>query len=325
MLSFCVGSIPIEPGLTLAPMAGQTNMAFRKLCRELGGVGLVCTELISSQLIEKRSTFEYYTWDESEFPVAVQLYGANPAQMAEAARIVVDRGAPIVDINMGCWVPKVVKKGGGAALLDEPCQAAAVVEAVVKAVPVPVTVKVRTGVTAAKPTAVPFARLAEQAGAAAIAVHARTAEQGFTGLPDWDVIRQVREAVTIPVLGNGDVTSAAEARRMVAQTGCHGVMIGRAALGQPWIFAEIAGLRSGEPSRSERARLALRHMELTRECVTLSERHAVLELRGQISRYRLDLPGDTKVRDQLVRVDTWAQTEAILQALIENVQLSGRT
>lgn len=325
MLSFCVGSIPIEPGLTLAPMAGQTNMAFRKLCRELGGVGLVCTELISSQLIEKRSTFEYYTWDASEHPLAVQLYGANPAQMAEAARIVVDRGAPIVDINMGCWVPKVVKKGGGAALLDEPCQAAAVVEAVVKAVPVPVTVKVRTGVTASKPTAVPFARLAEEAGAAAIAVHARTAEQGFSGLPDWDVIRQVREAVSIPVLGNGDISTAAEAREMVAQTGCHGVMIGRAALGQPWIFAQLAGLRSGDPDRSERARLALRHLELTRESTNLSERHAVLELRGQISRYRLDLPGETAIRDQLVRVDTWAQTEGILQALIENVQLSGRT
>jgi len=306
-------------------MAGQTNMAFRKLCRELGGVGLVCTELISSQLIEKRSTFEYYTWDHSEHPLAVQLYGANPAQMAEAARIVVDRGAPIVDINMGCWVPKVVKKGGGAALLDEPCQAAAVVEAVVKAVPVPVTVKVRTGVTACRPTAVPFARLAEAAGAAAIAVHARTAEQGFTGLPDWDVIRQVREAVSIPVLGNGDVTSAEEARRMVAQTGCHGVMIGRAALGQPWIFAEIAGLRRGEPTRAERARLALRHMELTRESTNLRERHAVLELRGQISRYRLDLPGETTIRDRLVRVDTWEQTEEILQALMENVQLSGRT
>src|SRR5262249_53831192 len=182
-----IGGIAIDPPLTLAPMAGQTNHPFRVLCREMGDCGLVCTELLSSQAIHYKNvkTFDMFDWSDAEHPFAVQLYGSDPHMMAEAAQIVVDRGADIVDINMGCWVPKVAKGGAGAALLRDVCTATSVVEAVVKAVSVPVTVKVRSGWDAEHLTAVEFARAAEQVGVQAIAVHARTAAQGFTGSADW--------------------------------------------------------------------------------------------------------------------------------------------
>src|SRR5258707_8631915 len=236
-----IGNVYIETPLTLAPMAGQTNHAFRTMCREMGDCGLVCTELISSQAIHYKNakTLHYFDWSEAEHPFAVQLYGSDPVMMAEAARIVVDRGADIVDINMGCWVPKVAKGGGGAALLRDVCTATRVVEAVVNAVPVPVTVKVRSGWDATQLTAVEFARAAEKVGVAAGAVPARTAQKGFTGKADWDIIRQVKQAVSrIPIIGNGDVETASDAARMFAQTGCHAVVIARAALGNPWIFRQ---------------------------------------------------------------------------------------
>lgn len=290
-------------------MAGHTNRAFRELCRELGGVGMVCTELVSSQALEysRQRALRFFDFSVSEAPMAVQLFGAEPAMMAEAARVVVDLGAPIVDINMGCWVPKVVKKGGGAALLGDLCQARAVVEAVCRAVEVPVTVKVRSGLTAAQETAVPFARAAQDCGVQAIAVHARSAEQGFAGLPDWSVITRVRQAVQIPVFGNGDLSTRSQAEEMAAETGCQGWMVGRAALGAPWIFAQWAGLLpEGKPPLEFRAAVALRHMQLTARHSPLSENQAVRELRGQLSRY------DLGVRDRVVGLESYAQAEKLL-------------
>lgn len=320
-----IGSLMIDPPLTLAPMAGQTDHAFRVLCREWGDCGLVCTELLSSHALHYRNarTQAMVDWTEAERPFAVQLFGNDPRIMAEAARIVVELGAPIVDINMGCWVPKIAGKGAGAALLRDVCTATAVVQAVVGAVDVPVTVKVRTGWDAQSITAVEFAQAAEKAGVAAIAVHARTAVQGFQGEPDWDIIRQVKQAVTrIPVIGNGDVRTASDAARMLAQTGCDGVMIGRGALGRPWIFRHIAhALRTGEhlpePSPAERAAVSLRHARLAVATTRIDERHAVRELRGQLTKYHLGIPGAARIRERLVRAETLADIEAILLPVIE--------
>ncbi|MBX3167195.1 MAG: tRNA-dihydrouridine synthase [Candidatus Eremiobacteraeota bacterium] len=314
-----IGFYHIEPATCLAPMAGHTNRAFRELCRELGGLGLVCTELVSSQALEysRQRAMSFFDFDPSEAPMAVQLFGGDPQTMAEAARLVVDLGAPMVDINMGCWVPKVVKKGGGAALLGDVCQATAVVEAVCKAVEVPVTVKVRSGLTAASETAVPFARAAEECGVQAIAVHARSAEQGFSGRPDWGVITRVRQAVNIPVFGNGDLTTLEEALQMQRETGCHGWMVGRAALGAPWIFAQWAGLLPGGiPPLPWRAAVALRHLQLTERFSSLNEFKAVRELRGQLSRY------DLGVREQLVRLENYAQARELLKRLSGGVELT---
>ena len=321
-----IGTITIDTPLTLAPMAGQTTHAFRRLCKEKGDCGLVCTELLSSTAMHYKSqkTFDMFDWRPTESPFAVQLFGSDPAIMAESARLVVDYGADIVDINMGCWVPKVAKTGAGAALMRDVCTATKVVEAVVNAVNVPVTVKIRSGWDAKTLTAVEFARAAETAGVKLIAVHARTASQGFTGQPNWDMIRQVKEAVSIPVLGNGDVCTPDDAARMFAQTGCDGIMIGRASLGNPWIFHQIAHyLRTGEilprPDARELAITALRHAQITLETTHYSENTAVRELRGQLPKYHLGVPGAASMRERLVRAETLAEIESILLPIIDGL------
>lgn len=319
-----IGDIEIETPLSLAPMAGQTNHAFRTLCREMGGLGLVCSELLSSAAMQAhlQRSFRLFDWTPEEYPCAVQLFGSDPTVMADAARIVVEHGASMVDINMGCWVPKVVKKGGGAALLNDVCSATAVVEAVAKAVNVPVTVKVRSGFVSGKITAVNFARAAKDCGARMIAVHARYADQGFTGRADWDVIRQVKEvAGDIPVFGNGDVVCADDARRMLDQTGCDGVMIGRAALGNPWIFKQIEHeLRTGEslpdPTPHERAAACLRQAKLTIETSKLAPRVVILELRGQLSKYMQNVPDGETIRAKIVRAESLADIESALEPLL---------
>ena len=315
-----IGDIIIETPLMLAPMAGHSNYALRRLCRELGGCGLVCTELISSSIVKnsRQRALQRFDWRASESPVAVQLFGVEPKVVAEAARVVVDHGADIVDINMGCWVPKIAKKGGGAALLRDVKGATAVVAEVVRAVDVPVTVKVRSGFEDGVVTAVPFAIAAEAVGAQAVAVHARFAGQGHGGDADWDVIAAVKAGTSgMPIIGNGDVHNGVDALRMLQETGCDGVMVGRAALGRPWIFQQIThfldtGISLPEPSRAERARIALRHAQLTLETTYLPERQAILEMRGQISKYGLDDAGSLRVRNRLVRIETYTELEAIL-------------
>lgn len=325
-----IGDIEIQVPLTLAPMAGQTNHAFRVLCREGGACGLTCTELLSSQAMHYQSqkTFGMFDWTPAESPVAVQLFGADPEMMAEAARLIADHGADIIDINMGCWVPKISKQGAGAAMLrsiEDICTATAVVEAVVKAVNVPVTVKVRAGWEEAHPTCIEFAKAAEDIGVQAIAVHARFATQGFQGVADWSWIARVKEAVkTIPVIGNGDVLTADDAIRMLRETGCDGVMIGRGALGNPWIFSQIwHHMQTGEhlapPTPQEKARVALRHAQITVETAErtgMRPKQAILELRGQLTKYALGIPGAARIREGLVQATELEHIEALLLPVI---------
>lgn len=319
-----IGPHTLATPLTLAPMAGHTHRAYRDLVREQGGCGLVCSELISSNAMQSQGTrirtYKRFDWDGEARPFAVQLFGNDPQIMADAARVVEDSGADIIDINMGCWVPKVAKKGGGAALLRDVDAARDVVAAVVEAVSVPVTVKVRSGFDDGDVTAIPFARAADAVGVAAITVHARFASQGFGGVADWSVIRDVKAAVSVPVIGNGDVFGGADAARMIAETGCDGVMIGRASLGAPWIFRHVMHyLETGEtlptPPRHERAQLALHLADLTLQRTALPVHAAVRELRGQLSQYALDEDGSRHIRNQLVRVETMDDVRAILQPL----------
>lgn len=310
-------------------MAGHTHVGFRTLVRELGSCGLVCSELISSHALEvapqARKSKELFDWSERERPFAVQLFGGVPEEMARAAAIVEQRGASVVDINMGCWVPKVAKKGCGAALLDDLPRAEAVVRAVCRAVSVPVTVKVRIGFTEGVPTAVPFALAAAEAGVSLITVHGRYAQQGFKGESDHSVTARVRQALPteVKVVANGDIVDLASARRVIAETGCDGLMLGRAALHRPWLFAELAaGLCAREvaPALSDPLQVARRHVALSRELVDKPEKIVVRELRGQLLPYRLGSRGQAErgnreetLRLELMKVTTFSDLERFFQ------------
>ncbi|MFM7320807.1 MAG: tRNA dihydrouridine synthase DusB [Armatimonadota bacterium] len=317
-----IGPFDIHPPVVLAPMAGITSHPFRLICKRHGRVGLVVTELISSMAIHYRNakTFGMFDWSDEERPAFCQLFGAEPSVMAEAARVVVDQGADGVDINMGCWVPKVAKTGAGAALLKDLCQAEAVVSAVINAVPeVPVTVKVRSGWQQGDLTAVRFARAAADLGARAIAVHARFASQGFTGSADWSVIAAVKDAVgdRIPVIGNGDVATPRDARRMIDQTGCDAVMIGRAAMGDPWLLERIGlfletGVQAPLPTVRQRIAVAREHARLQVE--GQGEAAACRELRGVLGHYFRGIPGAVRTRSALVATTTLAEIEGVLDA-----------
>jgi nifR3 family TIM-barrel protein len=314
-----IGSIEIDPPLVLAPMAGVTNHSFRSICRKFGA-GLVVTELLSSHAIHYKNakTFGMFDWDESERPVSVQLFGSDPELMAEASRVVEERGADIIDLNMGCWVPKVARTGAGAAMLKDMDLAQKVVEAMVKAVKIPVTVKIRSGWDRSNPTAVDFAKRAEDAGAKAIAVHARFASQGFTGSADWSIIGAVKAAVSIPVIGNGDIENGNDARRMIDETGCDGVMIGRAAVGNPWVFRDIlhtlqTGQESPAPTLKERCQVALSHLKTYAADPNVGEYRAIREMRGQLPQYFKGFPGVSKLRTELVSFESISQIERLLK------------
>ncbi|HEX5322902.1 MAG TPA: tRNA dihydrouridine synthase DusB [Capsulimonadaceae bacterium] len=314
-----IGSVTIETPLVLAPMAGVTSHAFRLLCRK-HGAGLVVTELLSSHAIHYKNakTFGMFDWTQTERPVSVQLFGGDPALMAEAAQVVEAAGADIVDLNMGCWVPKVAKTGAGAALMKDVCLAGDVIRAMVHAVKIPVTVKIRSGWDSRETTAIEFAQRAQDAGAEAIAVHARYASQGFTGTADWSVIRRVKDVVTIPVFGNGDVTTPQDARKMIDETGCDGVMIGRGAMGNPWIFSETKHfLQTGEipppPSLPERIDAALSHLKTMAANPNMGEERAVREMRGQLPHYFKGFPGVARLRAEMVRLNSIEEIEYLLR------------
>ena len=247
-----IGDVSLKNNLILAPMAGVTDLPFRLLCKEQGA-GLLCMEMVSAKAIyfNNKNTEELLTIDDREPPVSLQLFGSDPDIISEMAKKIENRPFSILDINMGCPVPKVAGNGEGSALMKNPKLVEEIVSKTAKAIKKPVTVKIRKGFDDEHINAVEIARIAESAGAAAVAVHGRTREQYYSGKADWDIIRQVKEAVKIPVIGNGDVTSPEAARQLMETTGCDGIMIGRGAQGNPWIFRFDSSIevffKSGNP------------------------------------------------------------------------------
>lgn len=304
-----IGGIEIKGRLTLAPMAGVSDFAFRTICTELGAA-MTTTEMVSAKALvyrDEKTKGLLYNPDILH-PSAAQIFGHEPEIMAEAAPMALEySGADILDINMGCPVGKIVRSGDGSALMKDPELAARIVEAVVKAVSVPVTVKFRKGFDGGCVNAAEFARLMEQAGASAVAVHGRTRAQMYSGRADWDVIRDVKKAVSIPVIANGDVFSAGDAEHILRYTGCELAMVGRGSFGDPWIFEQSNALLEGlpvpeRPPLAERIELAVRQTELYAE--KFGERLACLEARHQIPWYLKGVAHAGYYKQQLVRVET---------------------
>ena len=315
-----IGGVEIKGRMTLAPMAGVSDFAFRTICTELGAA-MTTTEMVSAKALvykDEKTKGLLYNPDILH-PSAAQIFGHEPEIMAEAAPMALEySGADILDINMGCPVGKIVKSGDGSALMKDPELAARIVEAVVKAVPVPVTVKFRKGFDGGCVNAVEFARLMEQAGASAVAVHGRTRAQMYSGRADWDVIRDVKKAVSIPVIANGDIFSAEEAEHILRYTGCELAMVGRGSFGDPWIFEQSNALLEGlpvpeRPPLSERIELAVRQTELYAE--KFGERLACLEARHQIPWYLKGVAHAGYYKQQLVRVETLDELRRIAKGI----------
>ena len=314
-----IGNVLLENSYVLGPMAGVTDLPFRLLCKEQGA-GLLCMEMVSAKGIfyNNKNTESLLQIHPKEVPVSLRLFGSDPKIVSEMAKRIEERPFSILDINMGCPVPKVVRNGEGSALMKNPKLVYELVSATVKAIKKPVTVKIRKGFDDEHVNAVEIAKIIEEAGAAAVAVHGRTREQYYSGKADWEIIRQVKEAVSIPVIGNGDVTSGEQAIAMRKQTGCDGVMIARGAQGNPWIFSELleyekTGKLPDRPDVEEIKKTMLRHAKLQIEYK--GDFTGIREMRKHVAWYTKGLHGAARLRDQINQVESYAELENLLTSL----------
>lgn len=316
-----IRNVKIDNPYILAPMAGVTDLPFRLLCKEQGA-GLLCMEMISAKALQykNKNTKALLAIHPKEYPVSLQLFGSDPKIISEQAKRIEELPFQILDINMGCPVPKVVKNGEGSALMKNPKLVYEIVYQTARAIQKPVTVKIRKGFDDACINAVEIAKIIEEAGGAAVAVHGRTREQYYSGKADWEIIRQVKEAVSIPVIGNGDVTSGEKALEMRERTGCDGVMIGRGAQGNPWIFHELLEYdRTGKllprPSKEQIKDTMLRHARLQLEFK--GEYLGIREMRKHVAWYTKGMEGSAKLRDDINKVESYAELESLLNERIK--------
>lgn len=322
-----IGNVKLNNQVVLAPMAGVTDLPFRVLCSEMG-VGLVCMEMVSAKAImyHNKNTEALLQIHPSEGPVSLQMFGSDPSIMAKMAQEIEERPFDILDINMGCPVPKVVNNQEGSALMKNPELAAEIVRQIVRSIHKPVTVKIRRGFDEEHINAVEMAKMLEDAGAAAIAVHGRTREQYYSGKADWNIIREVKEAVSIPVIGNGDVDSPQKAKAMLEETGCDGVMIARAAQGNPWIFREVVsyldtGILPKRPTISEVVDTVLRHGKMLE--AYKGEYTAIREMRKHIAWYTHGYPNASRFRQAINYMESMEEMESCMRDFLDTYSENG--